>query len=213
MRGRYSRQCVPFFQIGYLKNKGVRLGLTFAVTPLLGHKSDAVLAGLIVIILFSVLWAMLSTLLGRIFPWMTIVLGILIGHVIRRAGRGLDWRFPTLAAAGTLAGALVSNVVVAAAFTAEELGGPGVHGQSGVCDLVTGDELGSLRTALRLLGYLPDNNHSQAPFHPTSDPVDRHTDDDPEEFTNCVTEAATPYAVRDLRWSADLLVYSREDGP
>jgi hypothetical protein len=83
---------------------------------------DAVLAGLIVIILFSVLWAMLSTLLGRIFPWMTIVLGILIGHVIRRAGRGLDWRFPTLAAAGTLAGALVSNVVVAAAFTAEELG-------------------------------------------------------------------------------------------
>jgi hypothetical protein len=83
---------------------------------------DAILAGLIVIVLFSVLWAMLSTLLGRIFPWMTMVLGILLGHVIRRAGRGLDWRFPVLAATAALAGALFSNVVVAAAFTAEELG-------------------------------------------------------------------------------------------
>jgi multisubunit Na+/H+ antiporter MnhE subunit len=83
---------------------------------------DAVVAGAIVVILFSLLWAMLSTLLGRIFPWMTMVLGVLVGLVIRRAGRGLDWRFPALAAAITLAGALISNVVVAAAFTAEALG-------------------------------------------------------------------------------------------
>jgi acetyl-CoA carboxylase carboxyltransferase component len=59
--------------------------------------------------------------------------------------------------------------------TAEELGGPGVHGQSGVCDLVTADELGSLRTATRLLRYLPSNNRENAPFHETSDPVDRYT--------------------------------------
>ena len=59
--------------------------------------------------------------------------------------------------------------------TADELGGPGVHGLNGVCDLVTGDELGSLRTAVRLLGYLPDNNRSSAPFAATSDPVDRYT--------------------------------------
>jgi hypothetical protein len=82
---------------------------------------DAVIAGLIVIILFSVLWAMLSTLANRIFPWMTVVLGILIGLVMRRAGRGLDWRFPVLAMLLALAGALASNVVVAAAFTASEL--------------------------------------------------------------------------------------------
>jgi len=82
---------------------------------------DAIVAGLIVIILFSILSAMLSTLLGIVFPWMTVVLGVFVGLVIRRAGRGLDWRFPTLAAALTLAGALASNVVVAAAFTAEEL--------------------------------------------------------------------------------------------
>ena len=43
--------------------------------------------------------------------------------------------------------------------TADDLGGPGVHGMNGVCDVTTNDELGSLRTAIRLLGYLPDNNH------------------------------------------------------
>jgi len=83
---------------------------------------DAVMASLIVAILFSVLWAMLSTLVNQVFPWMTIILGVAMGRVIRRAGRGLDWRFPALAVAMTLVGALVSNVVVAAAFTAEELG-------------------------------------------------------------------------------------------
>ncbi len=59
--------------------------------------------------------------------------------------------------------------------SADHRGGPGVHGLNGVCDVTTADELGSLRTAIRLLGYLPDNNHCAAPFAPTSDPVDRFT--------------------------------------
>ena len=66
--------------------------------------------------------------------------------------------------------------------TADELGGPGVHGLNGVCDLQTSDELGSLRTAIRLLGYLPDNNHSSAPFWKTSDPVDRFMPDEDRLF-------------------------------
>jgi len=82
---------------------------------------DALVASLVVVILFSALWAMASTLINRIFPWMTIVLGIVVGLIVRRAGRGLDWRFPVLAAAITLLGALVGNVVVAAAFTAAAL--------------------------------------------------------------------------------------------
>ena len=59
--------------------------------------------------------------------------------------------------------------------TADELGGPGVHGANGVCDLTTNDELASLRTAVRLLSYLPDNSHSLSPYTETSDPVDRYT--------------------------------------
>jgi len=82
---------------------------------------DAIFAASIAVILFSVLWAMVSTLSGRIFPWMTLLLGVAVGLVIRRAGRGLDWRFPIIAIVITLAGSLWANVVVAAAFTAEAL--------------------------------------------------------------------------------------------
>lgn len=81
----------------------------------------AAIASLVVIVVFGVLWAMLSTLTNRIFPWMTVVLGILIGLAIRRAGRGLDWRFPVLAAFAAVLGAFAGNVVVSAAFTARAL--------------------------------------------------------------------------------------------
>jgi len=82
--------------------------------------------------------------------------------------------------------------------TAEELGGPSFHGQSGICDLVTNDELGSLRTALRLLAYLPDNNRSIAPFHETSDPVDRHTEDEHRLFQRTFNSPAGMNAPMDI---------------
>ncbi|MEI1278149.1 carboxyl transferase domain-containing protein [Leptospira venezuelensis] len=72
-----------------------------------------------------------------------------------------------------LTGPGVVKSVLGEDISADDLGGPKVHGQSGVVDLVTNDELGALRTALRLLSYIPDNNASAAPFHPTSDPTDR----------------------------------------
>ncbi|MCB1323969.1 MAG: acetyl-CoA carboxylase carboxyltransferase subunit [Spirochaetales bacterium] len=74
-----------------------------------------------------------------------------------------------------LTGPGVVRDVLGEDVTADELGGPGVHGQSGVVDLVAPDELGALRKALRLLAYLPDNNRSFAPFHKTTDPVNRTT--------------------------------------
>jgi methylmalonyl-CoA decarboxylase subunit alpha len=74
-----------------------------------------------------------------------------------------------------LTGPGVVKSVLGEEISANELGGPNVHGMSGVCDLTTMDELGSLRTAIRLLSYLPDNNTSSAPFKPTSDPIDRYT--------------------------------------
>ena len=83
---------------------------------------NAIMASFIAITLFSIVWAMLSTLIGSIYPWMTLLLGILIGLAVRRAGLGLDWRFPVLAALFAAAGSLVGNIVVAAAFTAPQLG-------------------------------------------------------------------------------------------
>ncbi len=97
-----------------------------------------------------------------------------------------------------LTGPGVVKSVLGEDVTAEELGGPGVHGQSGVCDLVTGDELGSLRTAIRLLGYLPDNNHAHAPFHPTSDPVDRHTAEEDRLFRRTFNSPAGMNAPMDI---------------
>lgn len=82
----------------------------------------ATVAGLITIIAFCFIWISLSSLSGRVFPWMTVVLGWAVGMVVRRAGRGVDWRFPALAACLAIAGSVIGNVVLAASTTASELG-------------------------------------------------------------------------------------------
>lgn len=87
----------------------------------------AVMASLIVLIVFCLLWVSLSSLTNRVFPWMTVILGGLLGIAIRRAGRGLDWRFPTLAATMAVAGSVVSNIVLAASTTATEYGTGTLH--------------------------------------------------------------------------------------
>jgi len=74
-----------------------------------------------------------------------------------------------------LTGPGVVKSVLGEDITPEELGGPKVHGGSGVADLTVSDEVGALRTAVRLLSYLPDNNSVAAPFQPTSDPLERKT--------------------------------------
>jgi hypothetical protein len=50
------------------------------------------------------------------------VLGFLVGHSVRLAGRGVDWRFPAVAACMAVAGSLLANIVVAASVTAEGFG-------------------------------------------------------------------------------------------
>jgi acetyl-CoA carboxylase carboxyltransferase component len=74
-----------------------------------------------------------------------------------------------------LTGPGVVKSVLGEDVTADELGGPGVHGQSGVTDLTVRDEVGALRTARRLVSYLPANNHEFGPYQETSDPIDRPT--------------------------------------
>ena len=81
----------------------------------------ALVASLVAIVVFSVLWAMFSLLINKFFPWFTMLMGVMLGLAVRRAGLGLDWRFPALAAVMALVGSLVGNVIVAAAFTASEL--------------------------------------------------------------------------------------------
>ena len=97
-----------------------------------------------------------------------------------------------------LTGPAVVKSAMGEDVTPDELGGPRLHGLSGVVDLVTNDELGSLRTAIRLLSYLPDNNHSFAPFSPTSDPIDRFTHEEEDLFRKAFTGPAgfnTPFDI------------------
>lgn len=74
-----------------------------------------------------------------------------------------------------LTGPGVIKSVLGEDVTPDDLGGPKVHGASGVADVTVPDEVAALRTASRLLSYLPDSNKVMAPFEPTSDPVDRPT--------------------------------------
>ncbi|MEY4951429.1 MAG: hypothetical protein RL698_3640 [Pseudomonadota bacterium] len=74
-----------------------------------------------------------------------------------------------------LTGPGVIKSVLGEDVTPDDLGGPKVHGASGVADVTVPDEVAALRTASRLLSYLPGSNKVMAPFEPTSDPVDRPT--------------------------------------
>ncbi len=74
-----------------------------------------------------------------------------------------------------LTGPGVIKSVLGEEVTPDELGGPRVHGGSGVADLTVPDEVGALRTATRLLSFLPSSNHESPPFQATTDPIDRPT--------------------------------------
>ena len=74
-----------------------------------------------------------------------------------------------------LTGPVVVKSALGEDVTPDDLGGPKVHGASGVSDLTVADEVAALRTAQRLLSYLPDSNKVAAPFQSTSDPLDRAT--------------------------------------
>lgn len=144
---------------------------------------NALYAGLIIIITFSILWAMASTLINRILPWMTLILGILVGLGVRRAGRGLDWRFSLLAAVLAALGALLSNVVVAAAFTASALDTSTLHVLRAVTSMtwpVFFDEALSVVDAIYglaaagLAAFYANRRLTRAEFHALREMSDRH---------------------------------------
>jgi hypothetical protein len=76
-------------------------------------------AGMIAVVIFCTFWVALTSLLDRVLPWLTLLLGAMVGFAVQRAGRGVDWRYPLLAAVLALAGAVFANIVVAASTTAD----------------------------------------------------------------------------------------------
>jgi acetyl-CoA carboxylase carboxyltransferase component len=74
-----------------------------------------------------------------------------------------------------LTGPAVVKSVLGEDVTPDELGGPGVHSQSGVNDFVVPDEVAALQKVRELLNYLPSYNGESAPFQCSSDPISRKT--------------------------------------
>ncbi len=74
-----------------------------------------------------------------------------------------------------LTGPGVVKSVLGEDVTPDELGGPGVHSQSGVTDFVVPDELAALRKVRKLLNYLPSHNGEMPPEQASSDPINRKT--------------------------------------
>lgn len=74
-----------------------------------------------------------------------------------------------------LTGPGVVKSVLGEDVTPDELGGPGVHSQSGVTDFVVEDEVAALKKVKEILNYIPSNNSELAPHQPTSDSLKRKT--------------------------------------
>lgn len=72
----------------------------------------AIIAGIAVVLVFGWMWAILSVQTGRVFPWFTILIGAIVGIAIQRYGRGLNWRFPVIAALIAWGGAYVDNLMI-----------------------------------------------------------------------------------------------------
>jgi hypothetical protein len=71
----------------------------------------AVAGGIGALLVFGWMWASASMQMGRVFPWLSVLIGALIGLVIRFYGRGLDWRFPVIAALIAWVGAYTGNLM------------------------------------------------------------------------------------------------------
>jgi hypothetical protein len=68
--------------------------------------------GMAVTLLLCWLWALYSVSSGRVFPWLSVLIGALIGLAVQRFGRGLDWRFPLLAAVLACIAAYFGNLMI-----------------------------------------------------------------------------------------------------
>jgi hypothetical protein len=71
-----------------------------------------ILGSVAVAALLCWIWAVHAMTTGRVFPWFSILIGVLVGIAMQRFGRGLDWRFPL--SAGLVAGvaAYAGNLMI-----------------------------------------------------------------------------------------------------
>ena len=102
-----------------------------------------------------------------------------------------------------LTGPGVVKSVLGEDVTPDDLGGPKVHGASGVADLTVADEVGALRTAQRLLSYLPDSQPRRAALR--ADHATRSTGRRPRS-TRCCARPSTRRPASTRRSTSSIII-------
>lgn len=82
----------------------------------------AVVGAVVAAALLNVLWVGLSLGLDRFFPWFSVIQGFLIGRAVQHYGRGLDWRYPVIAAVVAAGAAFTGSFLSALNLTGREFG-------------------------------------------------------------------------------------------
>ena len=77
-------------------------------------------------------WALLSMLTAKVFPWITIVMGAIIGMTMQRFGRGLDWRFPLMALVIAGLAAYAGNLMIGVVETGRYIEEPPIRVMGGL---------------------------------------------------------------------------------
>ena len=72
----------------------------------------AIAGGIVIVTVFGWIWTTISMETGRVLPWFSILMGMIVGLAVQRAGRGLDWRFPVIAAILAWSGAYAGNLMI-----------------------------------------------------------------------------------------------------
>lgn len=106
--------------------------------------SAAIIAALTTVVSMNVIWMLSASMLDRVLPWLVIVQGVLVGQMVRRWGRGLDWRFPLIALLAAWLGAYSGNLLLAADTAADEFGTNPLHILASMSEMTLGvyfDEL------------------------------------------------------------------------
>jgi hypothetical protein len=81
----------------------------------------ALLAAFSAVVIFTSVWMWVAAVTGKFFPWFAVLQGALTGVAVQRLGRGLDWRFPTIAGIAAVLGSFAGGFFVALSTTGAEL--------------------------------------------------------------------------------------------
>lgn len=89
---------------------------------LLGDQSirSALMGGCLAAAILIFLWVAAGLLFDQFFPWFSLLIGFFVGRAVQHFGRGIDWRFPVIAALLTIIAAFLGSFLCALFLTARE---------------------------------------------------------------------------------------------